>query len=363
MSSSTRAASPTRAAKVGLRPSPAASPSLADCGGGGSVGSPVGVSVTGRQVCPAEEQSPSEQRCVPAQLQRYAAGENRRGVQTPNSVESQPWVPSSQACRVGLWVGVALGAEVVGALVGAMLVGMPVGAGVGSDPVVGASEGITVGSDEVGPDVVGPGVGSDVVGGVEGVAVGSEVAGEVVGSEVVGTVVNGVGTGVAGEALGTVMGTEVAGEVVGSEVVGTGVAGEVVGSEVVGTEATGGGVVGEPVGVWQEWPQHPVQFWTSGGESQHCSGRLKELQNPASDTAHGIGEGRRGWWSARWSVRWSDVASAVDSHDCRSHSYSCHNDGNGTNRSGGGFGSTWPGPDRPGGRMPAPGLQATRLFA
>ena len=88
MSSSTRAASPTRAAKVGLRPSPAASPSLADCGGGGSVGSPVGVSVTGRQVCPAEEQSPSEQRCVPAQLQRYAAGENRRGVQTPNSVES-----------------------------------------------------------------------------------------------------------------------------------------------------------------------------------------------------------------------------------------------------------------------------------
>ena len=37
----------------------------------------------------------------------------------PNSVESQPWVPSSQACRVGLSVGAAVGAEVVGASVGA----------------------------------------------------------------------------------------------------------------------------------------------------------------------------------------------------------------------------------------------------
>ena len=113
MSTSTRAASPTSAAKVELRPSPAASPSLKSKSSGGRPGGPsvgravvgdeVGLSVTGTQVCPIDEQSPSEQRWVLAQLQRYAAGEDRSREPMPNSVESQPWVPC--------WVG----AEVVGA--------------------------------------------------------------------------------------------------------------------------------------------------------------------------------------------------------------------------------------------------------
>ena len=71
----------------------------------------------------------------------------------PNSVESQAWLPSSQACWVGLLVGVPVGVEDVGSSVGAKVVGMLVG-----DVVIGDLLGELVG------ELVGWAVG-DIVGG------------------------------------------------------------------------------------------------------------------------------------------------------------------------------------------------------
>ena len=58
----------------------------------------VGGEVSRMQVCPTVAQSPSEHLWVAAQLQRYPLLDAMSWTQMPNSVESQPWLLSSQVC-------------------------------------------------------------------------------------------------------------------------------------------------------------------------------------------------------------------------------------------------------------------------
>ena len=107
------------------------------------VGEAVGDAVIQTHVCPAVVQSPSEQRCVVAQLQRRSAPPSSCS-QMPYSVPSQlPCDPSLQECRVGWIVGeVVVGREVVGSSVGAAVEEAVVQSGVGdADCTVGQMQG------------------------------------------------------------------------------------------------------------------------------------------------------------------------------------------------------------------------------
>jgi hypothetical protein len=105
----------------------------------------VGALVFHSHVWFAAVHSPSEQRWDGAQSHRWPAPSSSCS-HIPYSVESQSWVPSLQACRVGIAVGAG------------------VGAGVG--PRVGAGVGYRVGAKVVGSEVVGAKVGARVGDGV-----------------------------------------------------------------------------------------------------------------------------------------------------------------------------------------------------
>jgi len=139
------------------------------------VGEAVGDSVIQTHVCPVVVQSPSEQRCVAAQLQRWFAPPSSCS-QMPYDVVSQMCDLSLQMCRVG-WI--------VGNVVGIAEVGDAVGEIVGA-AVIGAAVGAEVGSDVVGSEVVGAAVGSGVIGDADGALVGGD-DGEAVGSQVLCT--------------------------------------------------------------------------------------------------------------------------------------------------------------------------------
>ena len=80
------------------------------------VGASVGRLVIHSQVCPAVSQSGTHW-CVRTHEHRWPAPLSTCS-QIPNSVLSQPWLPSLQACRDGASDGPAVGAR-VGARVGA----------------------------------------------------------------------------------------------------------------------------------------------------------------------------------------------------------------------------------------------------
>lgn len=156
---------------------------------------------------------------------------------------------------VGTGVGIGVGSDVVGPkVVGTDVVGAEVGVGVGIK--VGVGIGIWDGLDVVGPevvgtDVVGTGVGVRVGVGV-GIGVGIWVGSDVVGAVVLGTGVGiGVGFEVVGSKVGFAVGVEGVGATVGSAV-GSKVVGSAVGSEMVGDTvgpAVGTEDVGDSVGV------------------------------------------------------------------------------------------------------------------